>query len=554
METPIADPNITSGCLDRQDPDTCQRQRSPLPKSVYKKAAAKTKKVKKSTPILSPETVQKAAREQELVFGTSSQLARDESPSFLRDLQKAIKSSETVDKKEHMSSSDITLSLQPHSFSTIGMISSRSLWKVGARDLEGSLLDADIVDLSVTPSVKDKAQPSEPKPISEQVSTPSASEKPLAHKKVLGSGWITIEEPSFCETTTIARESIIHVSNHRHLGLENEIPRPMAGSSCRKRSKSRSSVKKCGAISSTPSTTKNAAMPEYQGLSTIELTKAVAAYGFKPINSRDQMIALLQKCWESKNRVALQTLPTNTNFQAPIQQCDTADSTHDPVKPTIPAKKRGRPPKPKVVTSSSIEAAVIQIETPKIPRGRPKKGVVCTSSLLETQAMAAEPPPAPETGNAPQLTPKRVRPKQKVAPIEEISDSDTSPTTSPPRRPSPTTPKALLLTAPSHFQHSTTPSNLTPNSAQTHLLSKITLAVTTFPPAHDPKNLTWYEKILLYDPIVLEDLTRWLNLEGLGRIGVDEEVGTGDVKAWCEGKGICCLWRENLRGGARARW
>jgi len=57
----------------------------------------------------------------------------------------------------------------------------------------------------------------------------------------------------------------------------------------------------------------------------------------------------------------------------------------------------------------------------------------------------------------------------------------------------------------------------------------------------------------MYDPIVLEDLAYWLNTEGLGWGGVDEEVGPGVVKAWCEGKSVCCLWRENLRGGARAR-
>ena len=46
----------------------------------------------------------------------------------------------------------------------------------------------------------------------------------------------------------------------------------------------------------------------------------------------------------------------------------------------------------------------------------------------------------------------------------------------------------------------------------------------------------------------------WLNIEGLGRVGVDEEVGPITVRSWCEGRGVCCLWRENLRGGARKRY
>ena len=60
--------------------------------------------------------------------------------------------------------------------------------------------------------------------------------------------------------------------------------------------------------------------------------------------------------------------------------------------------------------------------------------------------------------------------------------------------------------------------------------------------------------MLMYEPIILEDLTAWLNTEGLNRIDEDNEVSPEQVKAWCEGRSVCCLWRENLRGGARARW
>jgi len=54
--------------------------------------------------------------------------------------------------------------------------------------------------------------------------------------------------------------------------------------------------------------------------------------------------------------------------------------------------------------------------------------------------------------------------------------------------------------------------------------------------------------ILLYDPIVLEDLAAWLNTKGLGRVGVDEEVGAEVVKEWCEGRSVCCLWRQGRNG------
>jgi hypothetical protein len=49
----------------------------------------------------------------------------------------------------------------------------------------------------------------------------------------------------------------------------------------------------------------------------------------------------------------------------------------------------------------------------------------------------------------------------------------------------------------------------------------------------------------MYDPIILEDFTAWLNVEGLGLVGEDREVGTAHVREWCESKGVCCCWKKN---------
>lgn len=53
----------------------------------------------------------------------------------------------------------------------------------------------------------------------------------------------------------------------------------------------------------------------------------------------------------------------------------------------------------------------------------------------------------------------------------------------------------------------------------------------------------------MYDPILLEDLTRWLNTEGLGRVGYDGEAQAVQVKRWCQSKSVCCLFKENSRNG-----
>lgn len=97
-------------------------------------------------------------------------------------------------------------------------------------------------------------------------------------------------------------------------------------------------------------------------------------------------------------------------------------------------------------------------------------------------------------------------------------------------------------------------SELSPNSSSKLLFSHITQAVKNIIPSKEAKNPNWYEKILLYDPIVIEDLTIWLNTGALQKTNWDGEVDTKIVKKWCESKSICCLWRENLRGGARNRY
>jgi hypothetical protein len=93
-----------------------------------------------------------------------------------------------------------------------------------------------------------------------------------------------------------------------------------------------------------------------------------------------------------------------------------------------------------------------------------------------------------------------------------------------------------------------------PTSQQVALFRYITQAVVSAPRTTDPANPSWHDKMVMYDPIILEDLTAWLNAGQLDRVGHDGEVAPGDVKKWCESKSVCCLWRENLRGKERKRF
>ncbi len=62
---------------------------------------------------------------------------------------------------------------------------------------------------------------------------------------------------------------------------------------------------------------------------------------------------------------------------------------------------------------------------------------------------------------------------------------------------------------------------MSPTGQQTAAFVFITKAVTTAPRSQDPRSPSWYDKMLLSDPIVVEDLAAWLNLGQLDRVDYD---------------------------------
>ena len=57
----------------------------------------------------------------------------------------------------------------------------------------------------------------------------------------------------------------------------------------------------------------------------------------------------------------------------------------------------------------------------------------------------------------------------------------------------------------------------------------------------------WYARILRYEPVVVEELVEWFAGRGI-------EVAEGVIKRWCDREGVCCVGRESLGGGRRARY
>ena len=275
----------------------------------------------------------------------------------------------------------------------------------------------------------------------------------------------------------------------------------------------------------------------------------------------------------SPTRVALRQLSTNTRSpsKSPMKQdtfdkseCranvamidnrashDTSATTQSRESPTrsliaeqalSPAKKpRGRPRK---VAASSPGPQ------PPRRRGRPKKRVQVATMTSPTRACQAEEASSP------------------FLDIDEIEDSEPDHTPSPRRKTSsPSASQVLPLTTTEETELETTRKRInTPILNASHprwpavkakLFPEILAAVKAAPPTGSIKHPSWYEKMLLYDPIVLEDLTSWLNDQGLRLEGKDAalvEVSPWMAQLWCENNSICCLWKEGLRGGVRVRY
>jgi hypothetical protein len=513
---------------DRAPSDGFKLPQRPRPKSPVK-AVPKTKKRTALAPILlSPESALKQVGNQDFVFGTSSQLAREESPTLLRDLHEAMQASNEIDVYDPLEdafdepASKYTFASRGHTIPSTKC----NLWSAAARDTGGELLDIEMVDLADSPAIVRQDESSIVQKAAFSLANPD--EDDVWHDVD------RLEDSMMLTQKSTPSEELLKLVGPVEVANRSEL------SSSPPNGKSREAFPNSRKLSSLPKASRNAAprtdktknseKPNYASYSTLQLAKEVATYRFKPVKSRDKMITLLEKCWEGKHRTALGVLGTNAMLKSPN-------------KSSVLAQEKA-PPSSQVETASPMK------------RGRPRKdGTVVSPSKPKTKSKSAN---SLENmtldSNAPQSKTRTSKEslKKPSQSIEDISDSDT-PLTSPLRR------HPLQIRTPQLHLHLLSADveespEISPASSQAKLCTHITRAITTAPPSKDPSKPSWHEKILLYDPIVLEDLTVWLNTGALEKAGWDGEVEPKEVKKWCEMKSICCLWKDNLRGAARSRY
>lgn len=443
-------------------------------KAKEPKTSAKPKRKKKSgtlaNPILlSPNSAMKQSSNQDFVFGTSSQLVREESPTTLRDLHLAMRASNRVDSDPFF---------EPNS---------PGLWHAGARDTDGDLMDADDVEL-----VEDFP--------------PLPRHEEQAHRL----------HEEFVDINDILKSSEMDESAKAAPQQNSHFFQSQAISSAQPQTNDQGPPEpQATAETSNP-------MPEYESLTDAQLSAQIASYGFKPVKKRQAMIALLDQCWSSKNPGASisqsRPISTSTTMAAPKRKQQTTAK-----EPETAPKRRGRPRKNSTIEAaeapSTAKPSAPNEASPQKPRGRPKKNTpipveIADSDIDDAVSLSSRP-----------SSPDKDRIFSSPPPVD-LSLSDEA---------------DMSLT-------------LSPTDQQADLFKHITRAVTSAPRSQDPANPSWHEKMLLYDPIVLEDLTAWLNAGALGGTGYDGEVAPADVKRWCESKSVICLWRQNLKGKERKRY
>ncbi|KAB5578769.1 XRCC4-like factor-domain-containing protein [Coniochaeta sp. 2T2.1] len=555
------EPETAQAGKDKDAPSKAVKGPKPGAKPKAKPKRVSKKKAEPPQPILlSPESAMRQVSRQDFVFGTSSQLATEADAGLLRDMQRAMRESNRWDDDKPFLSSPVNSNVAAKS-------TGNRLWRAGARDEEGDLLEVEVIDLVDSPAIeKDLTNPdvilslaadaakADPKknvdlPPRDAIFISISSSLTPTHPAPRLS---LTQKQSASSVPAAAITTPLHLSLTQPIDLDEDPP----ASNQEQYHQMTSSMPEALA----PAPPEIPLGPKYELYTDAQLAGEIQSYGFKPIKKRTAAIALLQQCWESKNKIRSQALGQGSTAFLSTSSTAAAKAMPSASAPAGP-KPRGRPKKtasvagPSESASASASAAVPAPESVKRARGRPKKDAAAAETAAPKKASktttttkkrpSLSPPPAPISEPTPgPSTPKRRRKASvQTAPIE-IADSDqsdlddplatSSAASSPAQANEFSSPVAGVDLSMTEADESVLSLTSSPTNQQTRLFKYITDAVRTAPRSMDPQNPSWHEKMLLYDPVVLEDLTAWLNAGQLDRVGCEEEVGCQDVKKWCE--------------------
>jgi hypothetical protein len=522
--------------------------------ATSRKAGAKTKNVAKSS-LVSPTSAMKTTFEQSFIFGPASQLARNESPKTTRGALEAFLSSDPIS-PQHTQPFSVE-STSPRLHGTIRFAKRRNLWGAAWRDGDNALLqhESDAVDLVDSPAVR---QAFAGKDALMQLDAPRPDHTPQIKNSVAlvdiddittpGLPAKSLNKPSLVRSMHISRNLDKSPQQDERPSRTDIVTNTVEHRPADHLVKSKSSV-----------APKAPAMPTYTGWSDQELKKQIAAFGFKAIRKREKMIELLERCWEDQHGG-----PTHEDDQQ-----DPSTNVHGKLLGAVhdvSARPEPKARKPRAKRKSENDGSA----TPAQPKKRRKE------PAKSTKTAKAEAPPKPKTSRS--RAPKKSKPVDvdEIEPAAEVtpellnsfalgSPSKPIPAIERPATPPPTVPELNFDSSSPAAEDDPTNQSISTSSAQARRSIAtpaqtpcVEIGLQIYAAIHHrsenpdqrnhQKSPTWREKILMYDPIVLEELTAWLNSEGFRAIGEDREVSPLQVREWCEQNGVCCL---GLGGGWR---
>jgi hypothetical protein len=508
-------------------------------------ARGKSTKVTKKKPppkqpvLLSPKAAMRQSARQDFVFGTSSQLIRGESPTFLRDLQAALRLSNIITEEDCQSVDDLP---RPRNLALKSMKHGGGLWSVSARDEDGEVVNVEVIDLVGSPFPEDdavaildpwkdlppelpaasgtEAETAEPSLI-EIESMPVATSNTSSQLPVPASNFLPTQpkvtiKAAAAAAATVSPDSLINDAYPLITDLLQECDAPPPSNQEQSQEETRQ-------ISPAMPRKIQKTRPNYELFTDAKLAKEVSSFGFKPVKSRTGMLALLDQCWESRSRAPIGVASFSTSASSSNPKGKKEIPAAAPVKPTSPPPKKPQARTKKVADAAGDGSAVAvgrqSSMTPAKRRSQPRKDALATAGPATTAIM----PPPPKAQPAISTPKRRKATTQTRAEIADSDlDSDGSDGVSSP---------AKIFTSPgggavdmSVNEDTELTLDLSPTAQESELFSHITRAVTSAPRTTDPENPSWHEKMLMYDPIILEDLAAWLNSGQLTRVGYDGEA------------------------------
>ncbi|KAJ4397328.1 5'-flap endonuclease [Gnomoniopsis smithogilvyi] len=509
------------------------------------KGSRVTKSKKKAAPkkpvLLSPQSAMRQSAAQNFVFGTSSQLAREKSPGFLDAIHAAMKASTIAEEDDPLASPLTKVESQ---------VRGKGLWSVSARDEQGEVVDIEMIDMVDSPAlpqddaILDPWTQLPPEPGSAETGTADSSVIELDSRPIAPNRSLSPQQPTVPNSQKMTLNAAAAILPKQFSDesfplvtelLEDEMPPP--SNQQQTQEEVRDSPNRATASA-------QKSRPKYETFTDVKLAKEISKFGFKAVKTRTGMIALLDQCWKRKSQVAAAGAAFSTSSLLASPKRKKTDGTSETSVKSPPVKKlRGRAKATvdadSIVAGPSTEALHT---SPKKKQGRPRKNAAAVSQ-------AASAPPKHSPGPS---TPKRRKAAVQAELVVKPSDLDSEieSSASAPEHPfSPSGGSADVT-----IEDTEISLNLSATAQQSTLFRHITKAVISAPRTADPENPSWHEKILMYDPVILEDLTAWLNSGELTKLGYDDEVSPQDVKKWCELRSICCLWKGNWHGKERKRF